>query len=60
MCRKARHTTTYGAAKSILALFKRGKAHGIGMGIYYCGKCDAYHITSRADNRCIAVINKNF
>ncbi len=59
MCNKRKHRTTYGAAKHILHLFRKGVAHGVGMGIYYCGECDTYHITSRADNRCIAVINKN-
>ena len=53
------HKTTYGVAKHILALFRAGKGHGLKMGIYYCGECDTYHITSRADKRCIAVINKN-
>lgn len=60
MCRKVKHATTWGAAQSILALFRKGSAHRVGMGIYYCGKCDGYHITSRGDHRCIAKINKNF
>jgi hypothetical protein len=59
MCRKVRHNTTWGAAQHVLYLFRTGKAHGSGMGIYYCGKCDAYHVTSRGDHRCIAVINKS-
>lgn len=60
MCNKRRHKTTYGAARHILQLLKSKKAYGTRMGIYYCGECDDYHITSRADKRCIAVINKNF
>lgn len=56
-CRKVSHRTTYGAAEHILSLFRKGKGHKRTMGIYYCGRCDAYHITSRADNRCIAKIN---
>jgi hypothetical protein len=58
MCRKRKHLTTYGAARHILQLLKKGCAHGE-MGIYWCGECDTYHVTSRADKRCIAIINKN-
>jgi len=55
-CRKIKHLSTHGAAMHILSLFKAGKGMGRTMGIYYCGKCDGYHITRRADRRCIAKI----
>lgn len=60
MCRKMSHKSTYGAAQHVLALMRKQKrARNKSFGIYYCGECDAYHITSKGDNRCIAIINKN-
>lgn len=56
MCTKTRHQMTYHAAKHILSLVKSKKFRGSRMGIYYCGECDAYHITSKAGRRCIAEI----
>lgn len=58
MCNKRKHATTYGAAKHITELCrKQRRARRKPFGIYYCGICDAYHITSRASNTCIAMIN---
>lgn len=51
-CRKVKHSSTWGAAQHIM--FMQRKQRSKTMGIYYCGKCDAYHITRKPDGRCIA------
>lgn len=53
ICKKIRHKTTYGAAELITHLKNKGKLNNKKMGIYWCNKCDAYHITSNIKIGCI-------
>jgi len=54
MCNKIGHKTTWGAAAHITYLESKGKIRkGIKkMGSYWCGECQAYHITTKIGKDC--------